>query len=53
MIDKSNNDLVMMAKELYHEYENVKTDIFNKLIKLDELEKQFKSINTILKERNL
>tara|TARA_R110000868_G_scaffold209966_6_gene459911 strand:+ start:4591 stop:4764 length:174 start_codon:yes stop_codon:yes gene_type:complete len=49
---KSNNDLVVKAKELYHEHVALKSKILDEYDKLIDLEKEFKKINSILKQRN-
>lgn len=49
---KSNNDLVVKAKELYNEHESLKSKILKDYDKLIDLEKEFAKINRILKERN-
>jgi len=49
---KSNNDLVVRAKELYNEHESLKSKILTDYDKLIDLEKEFAKINRILKQRN-
>jgi|15BtaG_2_1085339.scaffolds.fasta_scaffold02864_5 hypothetical protein len=49
---KSNNDLVVKATELYNEHVALKSKILNEYDKLIDLEREFKKINNILKERN-
>lgn len=49
---KSNNDLVVKATELYNEHVALKSKILNECDKLIDLEREFKKINNILKERN-
>ena len=49
---KSNNDLVVKATELYNEHVALKSKILNGYDKLIDLEREFKKINNILKERN-
>ena len=50
---KSNNELVLEAKSLNHEYEATKSRIVNDLDKLKELEMKFKKINSLLLSRNV
>ena len=49
---KSNNDLVVRAKELFNEHEALKSKILTDYDKLIDLEKEFAKINRILKQRN-
>lgn len=49
---KSNNDLVVRAKELYNEHESLKSKILTDYDKLIDLEKEFAKINRMLKQRN-
>jgi predicted nuclease with TOPRIM domain len=49
---KSNNDLVVRAKELFNEHESLKSKILNDYDRLIDLEKEFAKINRILKQRN-
>jgi len=51
--NKSNNELVLEAKSLNHEYEATKSRIVHDLDKLKELEMQFKKINSLLLSRNV
>lgn len=49
--DKSNSELVMLAKELKHEYDAKKSRMLNDLDRLDAIEIEFRVINDILKRR--
>ena len=51
--DKTNNNLVIRAKELSHEHLATKAKIIQGLDKLQDLEREFRKINQILLDRHV
>jgi hypothetical protein len=53
LMNKTNSQLVVEAKEIANAYEALKSRILSDIDKLTEYEIKFAKINAILKERNV
>ena len=53
LMNKTNGQLVIEAKETAHAYEALKSRILSDIDKLTEYEDKFAKLNAILKERNV